>query len=66
MSPKNPFSFYEHTSRRISGDFPGCPVVKNPPWDTGDADSIPGQGTRIPHASRQLSLLVITEEPTQQ
>ena len=31
-------------------DFPGGPVVKNPPSNVGDAGSIPGQGTKIPHA----------------
>ena len=39
-------------------DFPGSPVVKNPPCNAGDAGSIPGQGshrpqvaTKIPHAA---------------
>ena len=36
-------------------DFPGGPAVKNPPCNAGDVDSIPGPGTRIPHATRQLS-----------
>ena len=27
-------------------DFPGGAVVKNPPSNTGDLGSIPGQGTR--------------------
>ena len=31
-------------------DFPGDPVVKNPPSNAGDAGLIPGQGTKIPHA----------------
>ena len=35
--------------------FPGGPVVKNPPSNAGDAGSIPGQGTKIPHAKEQLS-----------
>lgn len=29
-------------------------MVKNPPSNTGDAGSVPGQGTGIPHASGQL------------
>ena len=37
-------------------DFPGGPVVKNPPSNAGDAGLIPGQGTKIPHAMGQLSL----------
>ena len=36
-------------------DFPGGPVVKNPPSNAGDAGSIPGRGTKIPHATGQLS-----------
>ena len=45
-------------------DFPGGPVVKNPPSNAGDAGSIPGRGTRIPHAVGQLSLHATTTEPT--
>ena len=32
-------------------DLPGGPMVKNPPSNTGDVGSIPGQGTKIPHAT---------------
>ena len=35
-------------------DFPGGSVVKNPPANAGDTDSIPDPG-RYPHASEQLS-----------
>ena len=35
-------------------DFPGCPVVKNPPCNAGDTGLIPGQGSKIPHAAEQL------------
>ena len=45
-------------------DFPSGPVVKNPPCNAGDVSSIPGQGTKIPHASGQLSLCANTTEPT--
>ena len=31
-------------------DFPGGPVVNNPPSNAGDAGLILGQGTKIPHA----------------
>ena len=41
-------------------DFPGGPVVKNPPYAAGDTVSIPGQGTKIPHAAGQLSLCATT------
>ena len=32
-------------------DFPGGPVVTNLPCNAGDVGSIPGQGTKIPHAA---------------
>ena len=31
-------------------DFPGGPVVENLPYNAGDVGSIPGRGTKIPHA----------------
>ena len=43
-------------------DFPGGPVVKNPSCNTGDSSSIPGLGTKIPHATGQLSLRATTTE----
>ena len=33
----------------------GGPVVENPPPSAGDVRSIPGRGTRIPHAMGQLN-----------
>ena len=45
------------------GDFPGGPVVKNPPSNAGDAGSIPGWGTEIPHTTGQLSPRATTTEP---
>ena len=36
-------------------------MVKNLPSKAGDAGSIPGQGTKIPHAMRELSLSATTE-----
>ena len=36
-------------------DLPGGPVVKNLPCNTGDPGSIPGQGTKVPQATGQLS-----------
>ena len=30
-------------------------MVKNPPSNAGDVGSIPGRGTKIPHAAGQLS-----------
>ena len=46
----------------ILRDFPGGPVVKNPPYNAGDVDSIPGQRTKIPHAAGQLSPWATTTE----
>ena len=46
-----------------SRDFPGGPVVKNLLCNAGDVGTIPGQGTKIPHASKQLRLPILTTEP---
>ena len=35
-------------------DFPGGPGAKNLPSNAGDAGSVPGRGTKIPHALGQL------------
>ena len=45
-------------------DFPGGPVVKNQPSNAGGAGSIPGWGTKISHATGQLSPHATTTEPT--
>ena len=45
------------------GDFPTGPILKNPPCNAEDASSIPGQGTKIPHATEQLSLCATATEP---
>ena len=41
-------------------DFPGGPVVKNPPCNAGHVGLIPGWGTKIPHATEQVSLCLAT------
>ena len=41
----------------------GGSVVKNLPSSAGHVGSIPGQGTKIPHAEEQLSPLTATTEP---
>ena len=46
-----------------SWDFPGDPVVQNPPSNAGDIGLIPGEGTKIPHASGQLGPRATTTEP---
>ena len=43
-------------------DFPHGLVVKNLPCNTGDMGSIPGQGTRVPHAVEQPSPCTTTRE----
>ena len=48
-------------SKNSLGDFPHDPV-KTLPCNTGDEGSIPGQGTKIPHALEQLSLHATTRD----
>ena len=43
-------------------DFPGSPVVKNPPANAGDMGLIPGRETKIPPAKGQLSLWATATE----
>ena len=44
------FFFYILESSKIyCVEFPGGPVVKSPPCHAGDAGSVPGHGTEIPH-----------------
>ena len=43
-------------------DFPGSPVVKNMPSNVWDMSLIPGWGTKIPHATGQISLWATTTE----
>ena len=42
-------------------DFPGGPLVKNPPSNQRDKASIPGCGTKNPHAAEPLSPHTIKE-----
>ena len=35
----------------MSEDFPGGPVVKNPPSNAGNVGSTSGQGVKIPYAT---------------
>ena len=39
-------------------------MVKNSPSSAGDTGSTPDWGTKIPHASEQLSPLAATTEPS--
>ena len=45
------------------GDSPDIPVVKNLPCNAGDVGSIPGWGTKIPCAMKQLNPCAATAEP---
>ena len=48
--------------KRSPWGFPGGPAVKNPASNAGDAGSIPRQGTKISHATGQLSPRATTTE----
>ena len=43
-------------------EFPGGPIVKNPPCNAGDTGSILGWGTKILHAMEQPSPPATTTE----
>ena len=45
--------YQKHLLKSIK-DITGGPVVKNPPSNAGDAGSVPGRGTKIPHAVGEL------------
>ena len=47
----------------LSWDFPSGPVVKNMLCNAEDSGSSPGQGTKIPHAKKQLNPHATTTEP---
>ena len=47
--------------KKQNRDFPGGPMVRKPPSNTRDTYSIPGLGTKIPHAAGQLSLHTATK-----
>ena len=43
------------TSKSLSRNVPGDPVLRNLHDNAGDAGLIPGQGTKIPHEAQQGS-----------
>ena len=45
-------------------DFPGGPVVKNPPFNARDTSLIPSHGTKTLHAVGQLTPHAAAREPT--
>ena len=52
------------TSKSLSRDVPGGPVVRNLLDNAGDVDSIPGRGTKIPHEAQQVSQGITAREST--
>ena len=44
-------------------DLPGGPVVKNLPSNSGDSSSVPGRGTKIPHAAERLESPPLLRSP---
>ena len=52
--------------KMAQGDFPGGPVVKNPPCSAGVEGSISGGGSKIPHALGHLNLCLATTESLHQ
>ena len=61
-----PSSYGTVLSKANLSGFPGGPVVKNSPCNAGDTSSIPGWGTKVPRAVKQLSLSTATREFMQQ
>ena len=59
---QHPFMIKTLIKFGIDGDFSGGPLVKNPPAHAGDIGSVLAPGTRIPHATEQLSLRATTTE----
>ena len=52
-----------HEKQRLSRDFPGGPVVKDPPCNAGHKGWIPGKRAKILHAAEQLSPHTAAIEP---
>ena len=63
QKPQNYFLRSSGLKNTSGGGLPWCPVVKNPPSNTGDTGSIPGQGTKIPQAQEQVSPHTARKEP---
>ena len=52
---------FKSAYKTINKDFPSGPVAENLPSDAQDVGSIPSWGTKILHATGQLSLCVSTK-----
>ena len=47
----------------MNRNFPGSSLCKKPPCNAGDVGSIPDPGTKIAHATGQLSLCATMKDP---
>ena len=54
---------HAESKKKVGGDFPGRPVVRNLLGNAEDRGSITGWETKIPHAMEQLSQLATITEP---
>ena len=50
-----------YNKKQVTRDFPGGPVVKESTLPCRDVGSIPGQGTKTPHATEQSSHKTMTQ-----
>ena len=55
--------FWMVVQKQSTWDFPGSPVIRDPPSNSGDTSSILGQGTKIPQVVEQPSWHTATTEP---
>ena len=58
----SPHFLQDDANKKLYKGFPGGAVVENLPANAGDTGSIPGWGTKIPHATGQLSPCAATKE----
>ena len=50
-----------YNKKQVTWDFPGGPVAKESTLQGRDAGSIPGQGTKTPHATEQRSHMTMMQ-----
>ena len=53
--------WYGEKNQNFFWDFPGHLMVKNLPCNAGDAGSIPGRGTKIPHTATRTQCSQINQ-----
>ena len=49
------FLYYPATLKQACREFPGSPVVRTQAFTAEGAGSIPGQGTKMPQAVREMN-----------